>query len=247
MPRIERERSSSGIYHIMSRGINRQQIFEDDDDYLLLLDCLRRYQATCEYRLHAYCLLGNHYHLLIEVKDDSLAEVLRRVGTRFVYWYNWKHQRSGHLFQDRFKSEPVETDAYFLTVLRYIHRNPVKAKLCRDPADYRYCSYGAYLGNGDDLVCTSLALGMISVEDFVRFHHEDNDDECLDLKAANRLTDAEALALIKDTAGIKDPSTLQVLGIPERDDALRKLKATVLSIRQISRLTGISKKVVEKA
>ena len=247
MPRTQRQKSDSGIYHVMVRGINHQQIFEDDEDNLKMLECLQKCKAADEYKLYAYCLMSNHLHLLIEAKNDSLSLILKQIGTRFVYWYNWKYQRSGHLFQDRFKSEPVESDAYFLTVLRYIHLNPVSAKLCSNPSDYRYSSYRTYLNNTDDLVDISFALEMIGRDEFVRYHLEENDDKCLEHEANNRISDKEAQDLIKNVMGYKDLKTIQALALPERNDILRRLKAEQISIRQISRLTGVSKMIVERA
>lgn len=129
MPRQARKKSESGIYHIMLRGINQQQIFEDREDYEKFLEILKDCKAICEFKLFAYCLMGNHIHLLIQEGTESLEQVFKRLCGRFVYWYNVKYRRVGHLFQDRFKSEPVDSDDYFFTVQRYIHQNPIKAGL----------------------------------------------------------------------------------------------------------------------
>ena len=125
MPRQARKRAESGIYHVMLRGINQQRIFEDEEDNQRFLQILRECKEIGGFMLLAYCLMGNHVHLLIKEGTESLEQIFKRIGGRFVYWYNVKYQRVGHLFQDRFKSEPVDTDAYLLTVIRYIHQNPV--------------------------------------------------------------------------------------------------------------------------
>ena len=137
MPRTARLLSTTGFYHVILRGINRQRIFEDEEDYERFLFLLEHYKTICGYELFAYCLMPNHIHILIKEGKEALSTVFCRIGTSFVYWYNLKYERSGHLFQDRYKSEAVEDDAYFLTALRYIHRNPVKAGLCNDPAEYQ--------------------------------------------------------------------------------------------------------------
>ena len=131
MPREARKISQNETYHIMLRGINQQQIFEDEEDYQKFIEIIKSYQAICEYKVFAYCLMGNHIHFLMEFGKESIGQVFKRIGSKYVYWYNIKYQRKGHLFQDRFKSEPVDDDAYFLTVNRYIHQNPVKAGLCK--------------------------------------------------------------------------------------------------------------------
>jgi len=140
MPRAAREKSQSETYHIMLRGINQQQIFEDEEDYQKFIEIVKAYQAISEYKVFAYCLMGNHIHLLMEFKKEPIEQVFKRIGSKYVYWYNVKYQRKGHLFQDRFKSEPVDDDPYFLTVIRYIHQNPEKAGISRKE-DYRWSSY----------------------------------------------------------------------------------------------------------
>ena len=140
MPRLPRQKSESGIYHIMLRGINQQTIFEDEEDYLKFIETLKEYKAVSGYKVFAYCLMSNHIHILIKVEKEDLDLIMKRIGGSYVYWYNWKYYRKGHLFQDRFKSEVVEDDAYFLTVLRYIHQNPVKAGIIKNIDQYKYSS-----------------------------------------------------------------------------------------------------------
>ena len=111
----------------MLRGINQQDIFEDEDDYLRFLAIIRECKDISKFELYAYCLMTNHVHLLLKTGEEPLELIFKRIGSRYVYWYNLKYQRIGHLFQDRYKSEAVEDDAYFLTVLRYIMQNPMKA------------------------------------------------------------------------------------------------------------------------
>ena len=159
MPRQARKKAESDIYHIMLRGIDRQLIFEDSEDYFRFLDIVQECRELDRFKLYAYCLMGNHVHLLIKISCDNLETIFKRIGGRYVYYYNVKYKRIGPLFQDRFRSEPVEDDAYFLTVLRYIHQNPVKAKICRSVKEYPYSSYAAYLHNCE-LVDTDFALGM---------------------------------------------------------------------------------------
>jgi putative transposase len=129
MARKERKKSRSGIYHIMLRGINRQTIFEDEEDKRKFLETLKKYKDVSKYQLYSYCLMDNHVHLLIREMDETIAEAIKRISSSYVYWYNLKYERVGHLFQERFKSERVESEVYFLTVLRYIHQNPLKAGL----------------------------------------------------------------------------------------------------------------------
>ena len=145
MPRQPREKSESGIYHIMLRGINQQVIFEDYEDYSKFIETLETYKAVSGYKVFAYCLMSNHIHILLKVEKEDLDLIMKRIAGSYVYWYNWKYYRKGHLFQDRFKSEPVEDDEHFLTVLRYIHQNPIKVGITKTIDDYKFSSYNECL------------------------------------------------------------------------------------------------------
>ena len=139
MPRKPRILSSTGIYHVILRSINQHIIFEEDYDYqkflYILSDCAKKYDVT----IYAYCLMDNHVHLLISSSPGNLGTFFQSLGTRFVRWYNTKYSRSGHLFQDRFHSVAIENEISFLSVLVYIHNNPVKANVIRYPSEYRWC------------------------------------------------------------------------------------------------------------
>ena len=197
MPRQARKKSESGIYHVMLRGINGQLIFEDKQDKEKFLLTLKTYKAISEYKIFAYCLMSNHIHLLLKVEKEDLDLVIKRIAGSYVYWYNWKYKRRGHLFQDRFKSEPVEDDAYFLMVMRYIHQNPLKSGICKKVSDYEYSSYKEYIENSN-ITDTEFCLEMLDLEQFIDFNNEINEDTCLDVEeSVFRLTDEEAKEIIQ--------------------------------------------------
>jgi len=240
MPRHARKQSSSGIYHIVLRGINRQNIFEDEEDKKKFLETLDRYKAISEYKLFAYCLMSNHIHLLIRIGKESLDTVVKRIAGSYVYWYNWKYSRCGHLFQDRFKSEPVEEDSYFLTALRYIHQNPVRAGVCKYIEDYRYSSYLAYIKE-NSFVDTDFCFGIIDCEQFIEFHNRYDDQQCLELDEKKfRLTDEKAMCIIQKVCKCKNATEFQQLDLIKRDKYLKLCREKGISIRQLSRLTGVS-------
>ena len=244
MPRQARKKSSTGIYHIMLRGINRQQIFEDQEDRDHFLETIENYKDLCGYTIYAYCLMSNHIHILLKEGKEDLTLIFKRIAGSYVYWYNWKYHRCGHLFQDRYKSEPVEDDSYFLTVLRYIHQNPIKARLCKNAEEYAHSSMREYLSY-PVFTDTALALSMLPKDQFIEYHRQENDDQCLELAENYRLTDEDAKVLILKIAKCKDAAEFQSLDISSRNLYIKKLHKRGLSIRQISRLTGISKKIVE--
>lgn len=245
MPRSARKKSGSGIYHVMLRGINRQVIFQDDEDCDKYLQCLAECKAVSGFTLHAYCLMGNHLHLLIQEGKEPLEQIFKRIGVRYVYWYNWKYKRTGHLFQDRFKSEPVNEDSYFLAVLRYIYQNPVKAGLCQRPVDYPWSSCGL-IGKRSVLVEHGKALELLPGGRLCDFLNQPGEGSFLDVEADGRLNDREAIGLMKRTCGLDAATDFALLPTERQEQYLRKLHEQRCSIRQLVRLTGISKAKIER-
>ena len=250
MPRAARTKSQSQIYHIMLRGINRQQIFFDKDDNQYFIGLLKRFKESCGYQLYAYCLMGNHVHLLIREGDSaSTAEIMRHIEGAYVYWYNIKYERSGHLFQDRFKSEAVESDAYLLTVFRYILMNPVKAGLCARAEDYPYSSAAEYLNGAEGITDTEWLQSMLSDEAMREFITRNNEDRCMEMDETvrKRVTDEAAEQMIRQELGGIHPTVGKARERQTLNAAIIKLFREGVSIRQLSRLTGISKKIIENA
>ena len=249
MPRLARVKSISGIYHVMMRGVNRQQIFLEDEDYHSYIQLLSHYKSIYHYKIYAYCLMGNHIHLLIGSGSKPLDTIFKSIGSAFVYWYNTKYDRTGHLFQDRFKSEPVNTKQYFLTVLRYILQNPVKAGICTLPQFYKYSSAKAYLSSYKGLTDTELAMHLLDKSSLRLFLLEKNDDSCLELNEAPKrgMIDSAAAELIIEEFGSLSPLKNEHFDKNRLDLSIKILIRAGISIRQLSRLTGISKKKIERA
>ncbi len=247
MPRSSREKSINGTYHVMLRGINQQQIFEDNEDYEKFLSILSYCKTISKFELFAYCLMGNHIHLLIKEGKEPLELLMKRIAVRFVYWYNIKYSRVGHLFQDRYKSEPVDDDSYCLTVVRYIHQNPVKAGLCQKVEEYIYSSFNEFYKESN-LLDIGFTLDLISLDDFAEYNNLDTWDICLDVETTKtvRLTDEQAKEYIELISGCKNVSEFQQVNIGKRDKYLSMMRKYGLSIRQISRLTGVSYNIARK-
>ena len=248
MPRKARAKSEQQIYHVMLRGINRQQIFYDEEDYRYFEGLLNRYKKDCGFLLLAYCLMGNHVHLLIMEREEPIDNIFRHIGSAFVYWYNIKYDRVGHLFQDRYKSEPVDNEQYLLTVFRYILNNPVKAQICRKAEDYPYSSAREYLMGATGITDQDMIKNLLDDYNMREFICAENDDECLDVEehAKRRCTDETAKQIIMSELGTFTPN----IDKKNRDtlhESICKMIGKGISIRQLSRLTGISKKIIENA
>lgn len=251
MARKQRIKSRSGIYHVMMRGINRQTIFEDDQDKWRFLETVRRFKSISNYSIFAYCLMDNHVHLLLRESNESLSTAIKRISSSYVYWYNEKYERSGHLFQGRFKAEVVETPAYFLTVLRYIHQNPLKAGLTVDVFASAWTSVNEYIGQ-THMVDIDFGLNLFSTDRnqaislYKAYMKELNDDQCLEDIVQARVSDDDVRSYLS-ILGIENKSSLQQMDRDKRNTILAKLKKIEgTSLRQLARITGISKSVIQR-
>lgn len=160
MPRTPRIDIPDLVYHITSRGVKRLPIFHDDEDRQRFLRFLLQTQNEFPFRLHAYCLMTNHFHFLLQTIEGSLSTTMQYFNKLYAVWFNRKHDHGGHVFQSRFHSIPVEEDAYFTTVARYIHLNPVRAGIVLRPEGYAWSNYGRLMrGEPDPLVDPSFLFG----------------------------------------------------------------------------------------
>lgn len=262
MARCARKKSKSNIYHIMLRGINRMNIFLDDDDRTRFLQIVDRMGKEDEYKIQAYCLMDNHVHLLIKEARDPLQKSLKRIGVSYAYYFNKKYSRIGHVFQDRYRSEAIEDDIYLISVTRYIHNNPVKAGIAEKAANCRWSSYNKYLepwkvkGPFD----TQTVLGIYSDDEstairyFKKFTAESTNEEFIDMDnnaekperlAGNEIGTVEELIKahgyrLDDVRNFKDKV--------KRNELLRTIKKnSSMSVRELSRVLGISKDIIFRA
>ena len=147
MARRLREELEGGIFHVFARGNGKQAIYLDEDDRRTYLRMLGRAVERHNWRCLAYCLMDNHLHLLIETPDANLAVGMQRLHGLYAQTFNERHGRTGHLFQGRYGSVRVTTDAQLWMLVRYLAVNPVRAELCERPADWRWSSHGAVAGS----------------------------------------------------------------------------------------------------
>ncbi len=246
MPRGTRRKSRTEIYHVMLRGINRQNIFEEDSDCIRFLEILSACKDASGFKLYAFCLMTNHIHLLVECCGEPIDMIIKRLGSRYVYWYNDKYQRTGHLFQDRYKSEVVENQQYFLTVLRYIIQNPMKAGLEKVPGTYRWNSFQAYEKGKGSITDTAYAIDIVGSRDtLISFLTEENNDVALDLTEQNlHISDDAARTIIQETAHCNSIAEYQSLSLSEQRRVVETLYVKGASPLQIIRLTGKAKATV---
>lgn len=148
MPRAPRLHVAGGLYHVVLRGNHQQAVFDRDADYRVFEDILARALHQYNARVHAYCWMTNHIHLATQVGDVRLGRLMQTVASSYARRKQQKIPTTGHLFERRYRAILVDNDAYWLALVRYIHRNPVEACIVADAGDYRWSSHRAYLGRG---------------------------------------------------------------------------------------------------
>ena len=247
MARTARKKSISGFYHVMVRGIGKQVLFEEDNDYMRFLSTMKRYIDEHEIRIYAYCLMENHVHILLCDPCDDMDVFMKKLEGSYAFYFNRKYERVGTLFQERYKSEAIDDNAYLLVVLRYILQNPKKAGI-NTIEGYPWSSYAKTFTalEGNEIIDDSFGEMFGSKKRLHKFILEPNDDKCME-PSPGAINDRMARKIICDQLNIKSGIELQSCDKVKRDEALRVLKACGLSIRQIERLTGINRGVVLKA
>ena len=238
MPRTARKKSQTGIYHVMIRGIDRQKIFHTNYDKYYFIKILKRYKIQFGFELFAYCLMDNHVHILLRESGCSISEVMRSVAGGYAVWFNKKYDRVGHLFQNRFRSEAVEDERYFMTVLRYILYNPVKAGLSKTIQDYLFSSANDYFESNNGITDVQYVFGIWGKDAVRRFLLEEREEASVN-RLTGRISNEKAAEIMENVTGISsgDASSLKPDQLSHYVPVLRE---NGLSMRQISDLTGIS-------
>jgi putative transposase len=161
MPRPPRFEFPGAFYHVIARGNRRQPIFHQSGDYLRFLNSLEQNINRYHFRLYAYVLMPNHFHLLLEQQEFPLSRFMQVLLTSYARWHNERYQQIGHLFQGRYKALLCDKEGYLLELTRYIHLNPVRAKITENPEAYRWSSYRAYIGKAPQrYVQCAVVVGM---------------------------------------------------------------------------------------
>ena len=226
-------------YH---KDANGHYEYADNMNFLHILD----FCADEDFTIFAYCLMGNHFHLLAKADADVLQHVMKAVGIRYVAYFNRRYQRDGPLFRGRYNSQPVTTKGYFLRVLRYIHRNPVAAGIVQEMQDYPWSSYLDYFGSRKKVLCqvdTSYALALHGLEWLRSYHQrpELNTRGMLEDSPLPAFTDTELRSFIRMTAGMECheiPLYPETITTP----LLRRLvEQEGAGISQLARLTGLAR------
>lgn len=251
MPRPPRCMILSETNHIMLRGIGHMDLFYKDSDYRKFLKILKNYYKKDNIKILAYCLMNNHVHLIIQAHPENIPVFLKRVEVSYASYFNKAYEHVGHLFQNRYLSEPITDERYLLNALRYILLNPQNAGICKWNS-YQWSSSNAYLGCLDDgITDTSSCLELLGKRDaLLEFICKSNDNPDFKLTEPvnnnKELAENKAIDTIRKITGFETPTDIQKLEQSNRNRLLLQLKRAGMSVRQIERITGINRNVIQR-
>ena len=248
MPHTVRKRSESGFYHVVAKGAGGQVIFEGPQDRRSCLTALEKATDENEVDVHAYCLMSNHIHLLLEDKQEKLSAFMKQFCETYAMHFNKVAGRVGGVFVRPFWNEAVECDEYFLSALRYIHANPEPAGICA-AADYAWSSYRAYLGESS-FVKTDLALSLLG--DVAGFEEFSASGSKLALpfpssKLRGHLSPDEIWNIATNLVDRDVLLGIRTMELDKRRPVLETLSRAGFTEREIVRVTGLGKTAVHKS
>jgi REP element-mobilizing transposase RayT/DNA-binding transcriptional regulator YiaG len=244
-------KSQSGYYHIMVRGNEKKDIFRDDHDKLRFIEIIKKVKQGNSFYLHAFCLMDNHLHMMISEGKEDVARIMKRITVSYVSYFNKKYRRVGHLFQDRFKSEVIEQDSYVLSLVRYIHKNPVKAGIVHNAADYKWSSHPGYIDEKSDfaeILDLDDILGLFSenrpeaIKRYEKYMTEEGDESFIEIELEKDVMEEET------ARELYEKLLLEGKGEKQRPENVIKefRERTNLSIRRIAAITGLNKDKVNR-
>ena len=250
MAREARTESQTGYYHVMMRGNNREMIFNQTVEKQYFMELLQQQADEEKILIAAYCLMDNHGHLLIKSDLQIMSEALKWINIKFAQRYNYKYKQIGHVFQDRYKSEVINTEEHLIQVMRYIHNNPVKAKIVSKISDYKWSSYKSYTEKKNKLISSEERQMIIdlfsgSIKQFEKFHLEEEITEFLETKEdLEREREDKAKRIIDKYC--QQYEIIDAKELKNRKGVLEKvvieiLEKSHLSHRRIAELVGVTR------
>lgn len=251
--RIARKEIISEYTHVVQRGLGKRLIFEDNSDMRRFLLVLQNKLQNSDASVLAWCLMSNHFHLLIRASQHTLSRLMQRVETSYAQYFNGKHGHVGRVFQSRFYSMPIKSDSHLLSTIRYIHKNPetIEVGMYQDYVWSSYREIAGYSGNieGGGICKTFEVIKFFGdINSFKRFHAISSEEEAPNIsESRSRLSDAEARRIAINQYGEGFADSISEMPKKTRNNAIANLKSLGLSIRQIERITGIGRSIIERA
>jgi len=248
-----RKLAVSNVYHIIMRGIDKQDVFYDDKDKVFFLYQLFEVKKKFNLQIYAYCLMYNHIHLVIRVKKDLLSKSIQSLGIRYSQYFNKKYNRSGSFFEERFNSKCIENKKYLMDVCRYVHRNPENAGFAT-VEDYKWSSYNEYIKK-EKIIEKKVLLYYFDndINKFKEFTINYKRDlfqqtrESLEYEFIKRLTDEDLGKIIVKRFKLKSISDISKFDQIEKINFIKELSEFPgTNVTQLSRVTRINRKLIQK-
>ena len=260
MPRGPRKLSATGVYHIMTRGTNKQEIYVGYSDMKKFMKILSNARRIHSFKLYAFCLMPNHNHLVVKDQNNSIHRFMQLINVSYARYFNWKHNRVGHLFQDRYRSEEILTESQLLACIRYVHNNPYKAGMVSSLEKYPWSSYNLYLRDDPEIaIDRESILGLFSEDNiiarkqFMEFSQVHDDNMFLDLHSDS--DEQHRISLIQNViASILTNHNMTVEALCSRSASKNRaevlqaiLQTTGVSVKELSEMLGISSYMIYRS
>lgn len=253
MSRQARKLSQTGLYHICFIGICKQNIFEEASDYARLKAIIKQAKQEMQFELYAYCFMTNHVHLFLKEKNiGEISKIMSKILSAYATWYNIKYSRSGTLFSNRYKSEPVEDERYFFNLIRYIHQNPLKANLVKDLQEYPYSSYHEYAKNTSGITDTDFLFDMLddnrkqAIEQFIELTQSEEKED-FEIFDSRKKSEASIRRMIMGEIDGNEPATIKKMNKDLRNELIKRLvNEKGISKSALERAIGLSRETITK-
>ncbi len=227
MPKINRNSFETNIFHIMSQGINQEYIFDKEQDKRKYRKLLFLHNRNFEVEIIAYCIMGNHVHLLIESnKIENMSNFMHQINMEYAIYYNKNRNRVGYVFRSRYKSEPINTEKYLINCIHYIHNNPIKAHICKEKSKYLYSSYNPKIKENEK----------INKKWKENYYYKEDNDEITSFICTKEEKEQEIEETIKDYKGNEK----------ELAKIIKILLDKKVSMRKIEKIFNIDKKKIKR-
>ena len=253
MSRVARVQSPTDYYHVMMRGNNKESIFTRTSEKSYFKDLLKEVMEEGLIDIAAYCIMDNHVHIVIKAELNNMTKALKKINIKYAMNFNKERNRIGHVFQDRYKSEIVGNDMHLIQVMRYVHNNPVKAKMVKECNDYKWSSFNEYIKENKSRIVSKRQKEIIlslnnGIGNFIEFHKIEDDNEYLEINEDRdlyRLEKAQSIisAYFKEK-GIFEAKELNKSSRMLEEIVISILDRTKLSQRKIASILGISNHTV---
>ena len=249
MSRVARVQSPTDYYHVMMRGNNKESIFTRTSEKSYFKDLLKEVMEEGLIDIAAYCIMDNHVHIVIKAELNNMTKALKKINIKYAMNFNKERNRIGHVFQDRYKSEIVGNDMHLIQVIRYVHNNPVKAKMVKECNDYKWSSFNEYIKENKSRIVSKRQKEIIlslnnGIGNFIEFHKIEDDNEYLEINEDRDLYRLEKAQRIISTyfkeKGIIEAKELNINPIFLEEIIIKLLDNTKLSQRKIASILGIS-------